>query len=63
MKKQLNKKLLLNKTTVVSLEGKEMKDMKGGYISAGGTCLDTDCNTYCTYPEYCKVNPTRTCLC
>ena len=57
MKKNLNKKLLLNKNTVVSLETKEMKDMKGGYISAGGTCL-SDCAD-CTNPAYCKANPTR----
>ena len=60
MKKNLNKKLLLNKKTVVSLESNEMKDMKGGYISAGGTCM-TDCGTYCTYPEYCDPIYTRVC--
>ncbi len=61
MKKNLSKKLLLNKNTVVSLDSNSLKDMKGGYISAGGTCIDTDCDTYCTYPEYCNINYTRFC--
>ncbi len=53
MKKQLNKKLLLNKSTVVSLENREMKSLKGGYISAPGYTCYSECY-YCTEARYCN---------
>ena len=56
MKKNLSKKLLLNKVTIVSLDEREMRHMKGGHISAGGTCV-TDCD-HCTDPIYCGPIPT-----
>jgi natural product precursor len=59
MKKNLSKKLLLNKNTVVSLDTRELNDMRGGYISWRGTCL-SDCDD-CTHPAYCGVNPTQYC--
>ncbi len=58
MKKQLTKKLLLNKNTVVSLESNEMKDAKGGYLSAAGYTCWTDC-AYCTDAQYCSPVYTR----
>ena len=54
MKKHLEKKLSLNKITIVSLESKEMNHMKGGRPSLDYTCFDTDCGQYCTLPPYCN---------
>lgn len=61
MKKRLNKKLFLNKSTVVSLESKEMKHANGGKGSFYYTCI-TAC-LFCTDPEYCDMTATRTCTC
>ena len=54
MKKHFQGKLSLNKTTVVSLESKEMNHMQGGGITRDYTCFDTDCGLTCTCPPYCE---------
>lgn len=61
MKKNLSKKLFLNKYTVVSLNRIALNEMKGGFISWRGTCL-SDCDD-CTDPEYCGINPTQDTAC
>ena len=53
MKKKLMKKLLLNKSTVVSLNNNDMKQLKGGYISAPGFTCYSVCY-YCSEPRYCN---------
>lgn len=65
MKKQFGKKLMLNKSTVTNLNGKDMNNLRGGLTAAGG------CNTEdeCTRPKYCETYqracgtgaPTQTC--
>jgi natural product precursor len=52
MKKKLAKKLLLNKSTVVSLNHNDMKHLRGGYISAPQYTCYSDCY-YCSEPRYC----------
>ena len=61
MKKNISKKLFLNKCTVVSLDRSSLNEMRGGYISFKGTCL-SDCDD-CTHPAYCGVNPTQDTAC
>lgn len=53
MKQRLSKKLLLNKSTVVSLDSLEMKNMKGG---------DTypNCTIYTNYVQCTHPNTTCT---
>lgn len=65
--KKLNKKLMLNKKTLVNLNAQELFRVHGGGDTETRTC-PTMCNTYCpercpdtdyTYaPDYC---PTITC--
>ena len=45
MKKNLSKKLLLNKKTVATLDINAMRDAKGGILSwVGVSCFQTSCN-------------------
>ena len=48
---KFNKKLVLNKKTIVDLNDKEMNSANGG---TGQTIWLTNCG-YCTVPEWCSV--------
>lgn len=65
MKKKFNQKLVLNKMTIAHLGRRDLKQLKGGYIThtcgmGGYTCPeDYTCNGAYT----CDVNCTVTCGC